>query len=174
MLGLKIVGCVFVIASTAGMGFYFTCILKSRLEELKELKKIVVLLRGNIRYANTPLPEALQSLSFRHHGCFQLFLQWVSEQMEQMEGVTIADIWRQGVDMKLKGCSLNKKDREALIGFGANLGYLDKDMQLGTIDLYIATLEAEIEEASKTVREKTYLYNSLGLMAGIFITIILL
>ena len=91
-----------------------------------------------------------------------------------MEGKTIADIWKEGVEQKLSGLALSKQDKEALIHFGSNLGYLDKDMQLSTIDLYIATLETEIEEATKTVKEKSYLYNSLGIMAGLFVTIILI
>ena len=174
MLTMKIIGCVLVIASSTGLGFYCSCVLKARIQELVELKKILMLLRGDIRYANTPLAEALFSISLRHQGEFRPFLRWVSEQLEQMQGKTIADIWKDGVEHKLKGVSLNKKDKEALIGFGTNLGYLDKDMQLATIDLYVATLETEIEESSRTVKEKTYLYNSLGVMAGIFLTIVLI
>jgi len=173
MLILKIVGCVLVITSSAGMGFYFSCVLRARIEELGELKKIMLLLRGNIRYANTPLSEALAGIAARHNGAFRPFLQWVCEQMDQMHGITIAEIWKEGVEHHLKDSSLSKLDKEGLIGFGNNLGYLDKDMQLSTIDLYVAGLETEIEEAVRTVREKTYLYNSLGVMAGIFITIVL-
>lgn len=174
MYVIKIIGCILVITSSAGIGLYFSCVLKERIEELTELKKILILLRGNIRYANTPLAEALYSISIRHNGEFKSFLSWVSEQMEKMQGETIADIWKRGVEQKLKGLSLTKKDKESLIGFGNNLGYLDKDMQLGTIDMYVATLETEIEEASRTVKEKTYLYNSLGVMAGIFLTIVMI
>lgn len=173
MLIVKLVGCVLVILSSAGIGFYFSCQLKARIEELLELKKILMLLRGNIRYASTPLAEALESISLRHHGELKDFLQYVSSQMEQMQGKTISDIWKDGVEKKIKGLSLTKTDKEALIGFGNNLGYLDKEMQLSTIDLYVATIETEIEEATRTVKEKTYLYNSLGLMAGIFLTILL-
>lgn len=174
MLTIKIIGCVMVIASCGGIGFYFSCVLKARIEELIELKKILMLLRGDIRYANTPLAEALYSISVRHQGEFQPFFRWVSEQLDQMQGKTMAEIWKDGVEHKLTTISLGKKDKEAFMGFGTNLGYLDKDMQLATIDLYVATLETEIEEATRTVKEKTYLYNSLGVMAGIFLTIILI
>ena len=174
MLTLKIIGCILVIGSCSGIGYYFSCELKARMEELVQLKKILMLLRGDIRYANTPLAEALNSISVRHNGDFQIFLRWVSEQLEQMQGKTLADIWKAGVEHKLKGVSLTKKDKESLIGFGTNLGYLDKDMQLSTIDLYVATIETEIEEGMRTLKEKTYLYNSLGVMGGIFITIVLI
>ena len=46
-------------------------------------------------------------------------------------------------------------------------------MQMNTLDLYITQLEAEIIELTGNLKEKTYLYNTLGLMAGIFISIVL-
>lgn len=174
MLMLKLLGCGLILASSAGIGVYFSSQLRARIEELMELKKILMLLRGNIRYACTPLAEALHSISLKYSGEFREFLDYVCSQMNQMEGKTIADIWKEGVEQKLSGLALSKQDKEALIHFGSNLGYLDKDMQLSTIDLYIATLETEIEEATKTVKEKSYLYNSLGIMAGLFVTIILI
>ena len=174
MLVLKVVGCVLVIISCSGMGLYFSECLKTRIEELVELKKIIVLLRGNIRYANTPLSEALHSIAMRNQGDFSSFLQWVSSQMEEMSGNTMAEIWELGVKKYLKNTALSKMDCEELIQFGKSLGYLDKEMQLGTIDLYIASLETEIEESLKCSRQKIYLYNSLGVMGGIFITIILI
>ena len=174
MLIMKIIGCICVISSSAGMGLYFSAVLKSRIDELKELKKIILLLRGNIRYTNTPLPEAMESISKRYDGCYSTFLSIVTEQLQNLSGATLADIWRTAADKGLKGFSLSKLDKESLLNFGSNLGYLDKDMQLGTIDLYIAQLETEIEEASRTAKEKSYLYKSLGILGGIFISIIML
>lgn len=174
MLTFKLIGCGLVILSSAGIGIYFSVQLKARIEELIELKKILLLLRGNIRYASTPLTEALYSISLRHTGELRAFLDYVCEQMEQMRGKTIDQIWKEGVELTLKSLALNKQDKQDLISFGTNLGYLDKEMQLSSIDYYVATLETEIEEASKTSKEKSYLYNSLGLMAGIFVTIVLI
>ena len=75
---------------------------------------------------------------------------------------------------ELHDTSLSKRDKYQLIQFGENLGYLDKEMQMNTLDLFLAQMEEEIYELSKTVKEKTYLYNSLGIMAGIFISIIMI
>ena len=57
---------------------------------------------------------------------------------------------------------------------GENLGYLDKEMQLNTIDLYITQIQGELDDAVDSVKEKVRLYNMLGVMAGIFITIVLI
>lgn len=69
--------------------------------------------------------------------------------------------------------SLTKKDKYQMIKFGEHLGYLDKEMQLNTLDLYLVQLDEELRGLTSNVKEKTYLYNSLGIMAGIFISIVL-
>jgi stage III sporulation protein AB len=47
-------------------------------------------------------------------------------------------------------------------------------MQMNTFELYLTQLEDELAELSKTVKERAYLYNSLGIMAGVFISIIMI
>lgn len=174
MVVIKIIGCVLILSSCSGMGWYFSSELRTRIKDLKELKKLIYLLKGDIRYANTPLPEAVQALSIRHGGKYKSFLTYISNKLLELSGVTFYEIWKEAVNKKLDKTSLNKKDIQGLIQLGETLGYLDKDMQMNTLELYISGLEEEIEELSKNVKEKSYLYNSLGVMGGIFITIIMI
>jgi len=92
----------------------------------------------------------------------------------ELSGQTFTEIWKTGVEKELVNTSLSKKDRAALISFGENLGYLDKEMQMNTFELYLSQLEEEIAELSAAVKERSYLYNSLGIMAGVFISIIMI
>jgi stage III sporulation protein AB len=174
MIIIKLIGCILIITSSAGMGWYFSSELRNRIQDLKELKKIVILLRGDIRYANTPLPEAVQALASRHDGKYKLFLSEITDRLNELGGVSFCTIWKETIAKKLDHTSLSNKDLINLGQLGENLGYLDKDMQINTLDLYISQLEEEIKELSRNVKEKTYLYNSLGVMGGIFITIIML
>ena len=171
---LKIIGCILVIASSTGIGFFFSTEMKNRIGDLKELRKLIGLLKGDIRYANTPLPEAISVIARRYKGCYHSFFQKTSTQLQELSGQTFSQIWKAAVDKELLDTSLSKKDKAQLISFGENLGYLDKDMQMNTFELYLAQLEDEIAELSKTVKERAYLYNSLGIMAGVFITIIMI
>ncbi len=156
------------------MGWYFSSELKNRIVDLRELKKIIFLLRGDIRYANTPLPEAVQALSLRHSGKYKAFLSIIAERLNELGGISFCTIWKEAVSKELNDTSLNKKDLAGLGQFGENLGYLDKDMQINTIDLYVSQIEEEIKDLSHNVKQKSYLYNSLGILGGIFITIIML
>jgi stage III sporulation protein AB len=171
---MKIIGCILVITSSTGIGFYFSSEIRSRIEDLKELKKLIGLLRGDIRYASTPLPEAINSIHRRHGGRFHSFFEYISTKLNELSGHTFSEVWKTAVEKELADTSLNKKDKYHLIQFGDNLGYLDKEMQINTIDLYISQLEEEIKDLSKTVKEKAYLYKTLGIMAGAFIIIIMI
>jgi len=171
---IKIVGCVLILSSSAGMGWYFSGELRGRIQDLKDLKRILSLLRGDIRYANTPLPEAVQALSVRHDGKYKVFFSKIAERLIELGGVSFSDIWKEAIAKELSNTSLNKKDLQTLTQFGENLGYLDKEMQLNTIDLYLSQIDEEIKDLSKNVKEKSYLYNSLGILGGIFITILML
>ncbi len=170
----KVVGCILIILSSTLMGFYFGNELKYRINDMRELRKLIVLLRGDIRYGSTPLPEAISSIARRHEGGFKGFFMKVSERLSEHSGETFSKVWKEAVEKELLGTSLNKKDKSQLIQFGENLGYLDKEMQMNTLDLFLEQMEEEIQELSKTAKEKTYLYNTLGIMAGIFISIIMI
>lgn len=174
MFIMKIIGCILVITSSTGMGFFFSNEMRCRIEDLKELRKLIGLLRGDIRYANTPLPEAISSITRRHNGNYHAFFKYISTKLNEMSGHTFSEIWKEAVHKELSSTSLSKKDKLHLIQFGENVGYLDKDMQMNTIDLFISQLEDEIKELSKTIKEKAYMFNTLGIMAGIFIIIILI
>lgn len=170
---MKIIGCVLVIASSAGIGFFFSSEMRCRIEDLKELKKLIGLLKGDIRYANTPLPEAVSAIARRHSGNFSAFFRFVSSALQELSGQTFSDIWKLAAEKELLSTSLTKKDKLQLVQFGENLGYLDKDMQMNTFELYLSQVEEEIADLTKSAKEKAYLYNSLGIMAGVFISIIM-
>ncbi|MDD3172442.1 MAG: stage III sporulation protein AB [Herbinix sp.] len=171
---MKAIGCILVIVSSTGMGFFFSNELRCRIENLKEFKKLIGLLRGDIRYANTPLPEAISSITRRHSGNFDAFFNHVNAKLHEFSGQTFSEVWKEAVQKEMADTSMSNKDKLHIIQFGETLGYLDKDMQMNTIDLFVSQLEDEIKDLSKTIKEKAYLYNTLGIMAGIFIIIIMI
>lgn len=173
--GMKIVGALMVILSCTGIGLYFSMMTKGRVVELKALKKEMYFLRGDITYGSTPLPEAIELLSRRnttsHLACFFFH---VALQLKKLEGRPFSEIWDEGINKNLEDSYLKEQDKEPLRRLGENLGFLDKDTQVKSIDLYIEILEQELEEAIRTEKEKTRLYNTLGVLSGVFLTVVLI
>lgn len=173
MLWMKIVGCILIMCSTSGMGYLYAGEVKRRQEDLKATRSVALLLRGDIRYAQTPLPEAFENVAKRHEGRLLEFLCEVAARLKERNGLSFAEIWGQA-ESYLSDTSLTKKDKLLLHQLGESLGYLDKEMQLNTIDLFLSQTEESIAELSKEMVTRMRLYRSIGIMAGIFVVIIIL
>ncbi|MDD5937021.1 MAG: stage III sporulation protein AB [Clostridiales bacterium] len=170
---IKITGCVLIISSSSGMGFLLANDIRKRLEDLRSAKTIALLLRGDIRYAHTALPEALENVARRHDGRMSPFLKRVARELHKYNGLSFTEIWKQAMEEELKNTSLSKKDKVSLLQFGEQLGYLDKDMQINHIDWYIAQLDDDMKEITSEAKDKMRLYKSLGVLFGILVTILL-
>lgn len=172
-IAIKIIGSVLVVVSASGLGFYEAERWRKRLSLLETLRKMILLLKGEILYANSPLQEAFESVAVRSSGSFGEFFKQVSDRIGEQSGEIFFTMWKEEVDKLDQSLPVTSKDREQLKAFGEHLGYLDCDMQERTILLYLEQLEDTIAYLKEHVREKSRLYTSLGVMGGLFLMIIL-
>lgn len=170
---IKGIGALLILASAAGIGASYSNDLKGRCMELRMLKQMIYMLRGEIKYTKTPLPEAFASMAVRMKEPFGSFLEELAEQMANPGNRSFGELWQAQIKASLSGTRLKKEDKEQLGGLGEVLGYLDLEMQLSSIDLYLEQLELRIREAQETARTKQKLYQSLGVAGGIFLVILL-
>ncbi|MDO5293098.1 MAG: stage III sporulation protein AB [bacterium] len=171
---IKMIGVLLVIGSSTAIGLYFSTMTKGRVKDLKVLKKYIILLRGDIEYSSTPLPEAIEMLSRRSNDRFKEFFEKVASELRKLDGIPFTEIWDKGIRENMNEIFLTEPDKDLLRKLGDTLGFMDKDMQVKSIDLYLEQLELELAEAIKTEKEKTRLYNLLGVLCGIFITVVLI
>lgn len=171
---IRVLGVVVVLLASCGLGFRISYELFYRIEDLQQIKRVVVMLRGEIKYANAPLTEALSSIAFRVPVPWKDLLTEMTETMEACDGNTFASIFQTMQKKYLDGTSLLPDDRNRLTEFGANLGYLDKEMQIGSIDLYLEDLEGQIKEAGEKAEKNSKLYRIMGMAVGVLILLIIL
>lgn len=171
---MKVIGALLVIFSCTGIGLYFSAMTKGRVADLKALKKEIYLLRGDICYGSTPLPEAFEMLAQRSGNHFKCFFFNIALQLKKFDGLPFAQIWDKGIQENLSESFLNEQDKEQLHKLGDTLGFMDKDTQIKSIELYIEQLDQELTEAIQNQKEKTRLYNMLGVLCGLFLTVVLI
>lgn len=169
---LKLWGTLIIIASSTAIGYTLSMQLSDRLRELKQLLKMVSLLEREITYGVAALPEALQHVGDRIPEPFSDFLYAVAEKTRSPEGKTLAVIFEECVD-ELAQTSLKQKDKEGFIELGKYLGYLDVTMQKNMLQIYQKELEMAIAEAGESITTKKKLYQSLGIMCGLFLAVAL-
>lgn len=171
---LKLAGALMIIVSAGGIGISCSVDVKRYCMELRLLKQMLYMLRGEIKYTKTPLEEAFLAISVRMPEPFSLFLKRTAEEMENLDGRTFGELWRDQIQKGLAGTKLKREDREQLGVLGEILGYLDLEMQLSSIELYLEQLEIRIRDAQESLTGKQKLYQSLGVAGGIFLVILLL
>lgn len=171
---LKAAGAVLVVFSCAALGYSKSVGLSKRLRQLREIEKMVFLLLGEITYRREALPEALQRVAKKCGEPLAGFLQEVSDTAVLYQGERFSGIFREKVQKHMEGSGMVQKDMEEFAQLGECLGYLDITMQKDTAALYLEQLKKEIEGLSAELPGKQKLYQSMGVLGGMFLSIILL
>lgn len=171
---IKGIGVLLVMAASFGLGAETAQQLKERRRLLETLKRMISQLKGEILYSNLPLPMAFLRVGQRNGGpASQLFLA-VSRRIEETKGESFGEVWQAETEIFFQNGLLKEREQEELRAFGACLGYLDRDMQERTMNFYLEELEQGIETLKKEEPEKCRLFHGLGLLGGLFLTVIFL
>ncbi|MCI8667531.1 MAG: hypothetical protein HFG82_12855 [Dorea sp.] len=171
---MKIIGGVLVIAATSMWGHAAAEREKNRYDQLQYLQKLLYLLRSEILYARSYLGEAFLQIGQRAKSPYQEWLLKLCMQMEEKREGAFAGMWEESIYDFLKDSGLPKKELLRLAAFGSQLGSADAEMQVKTLDLYLEELRLSMEELREEMRTKIRLCHCLGVMSGIFITVLLI
>lgn len=171
---LKMAGAVMIFVACCGMGFGKSMEYKKRIRDLLRLKKLLLMLRGEIKYARTPLSEAFSTIGRKMENVLGEFLLKVSQQMDAQQGETFLQIWERNLEEVLAKSALLKEDRQQLKRLGNQLGYLDREMQISTIDFQVEQLETLVSKLEEEQGKRSRVCNCMGVFAGVMLNLILL
>lgn len=170
----SILGATLILLSSSLMGFYYSKSYTRRTNDLCTFKKALILLKGEINYSLSPLPEALEDVGSRFNNEIGEFYKSVSDELKLNSGETLTQVWKKKAEEILKKTYLNSVDIKNIIIFSENIGYLDKETQNNHINLLIEQINEEIKTSTQNDHKYNKLYRSLGVLAGIFIIVILI
>lgn len=170
---LKIAGSILVTVSCGALGFWKAGQWKDHLKMMEQLRKMIILLKGEIIYAHCPLGEAFAHVAKKTEGILADLFQAVAGRIELQQGEEFFSIWRQEIESFKKDLLLTERELQEMTQFGEHLGYLDLEMQEHTIALYLEQLELCISFYREHESEQNRLYTSLGVMGGLFLSIMM-
>jgi stage III sporulation protein AB len=170
---VKIFGIILILLSGSGIGFKASDNLVKQNKQLKKLNEMLVILRGEIKYNYSIMPQAFRNVSRRVEHPFSEFLINVADNLDKYEGKSVAEVWEMGINNNLESSLLSKKHLEKLKDLGKTLGFLDMNMQLSYIDILTGELSKDIEENTIKMKENCKLYRALGIMGGILTVLII-
>ena len=98
----------------------------------------------------------------------------MSRKMERRQDRMLSVIWKTGVRDALKNSRIQKRDLLRLEELGTQLGDADLEAQIRSLDRYLEELKHSMEEIREGMKIKIRLCQCLGVMGGIFVTILLI
>ena len=170
---LKLAGSILVITVSVLYGWQVRRELQEHVEQLVAMKEMFLMLWGEISYTRTPLKEAFLQIAAQGKEPFSSFLLKAAEELEENES-SMGCFWNRLVEQESNKFLFNEEERGLLQRAGENFGYLDGQMQLKNLELYMEQAEVLIRKAQKELKDKQKVSSVLSLMCGLFLVILLL
>ncbi|MDO4274449.1 MAG: stage III sporulation protein AB [Eubacteriales bacterium] len=169
---LKMTGLILIMTAGAGLGFCSSFALTRRERAMGMLLRMVIYLKGEIRYGNASLHDAFGGAARKLPGEYAAFMKAVAGEMRNNTGQPFGEIFRNCAVQYLDGIGLTEEEREKFFSLGEHLGYLDLDMQMKQLELYEQELERSIQELKTEMPAKKKVYQSLGILGGILLAVL--
>ena len=170
---LKLFGTILVIAACTGIGFNKSLEIADHEEMIKQIRHMVILLKGEIRYGNSSLFLIFHNIMGKTTGVLYEFLNTLTREMKLWDGCMFSQMFEKCAKKENLGKYLTDEEYRRFLEFGKQLGGTDRETQIAQIDLYVLDLDRHMEELYYETREKKKLCRSMGVAGGIFLTLIL-
>lgn len=171
---IKGLGIVIIIAASTILGFCYGEKFKRRLKELKELQRGVYVLKSEINFTHSLLPDALYKVYEKCEGPVgEVFLK-ASELMNSNEEKDVYSCFIQGVKEKKSELSLTQGDIEIFLDFTKSLGEMDIEGHNDMLALTLENLGKAVQDAEHNMDKNVKMYRYLGFSFGAMVGIILI
>ena len=177
MFALKIIGAVCITGATTLYARGLVKELSCRIATLKAIKQSFMTLKGELRYGVETLPSAFMHVGERcSYGqeTVRDFFWNIGNRLKTENGSILKEVWEEEAKRLAASTHLNGNECDSLIAIADSLGYLDLTQQTNNIELYLQSVDDSIEALSGKYEQNSRMYMSLGVMAGLFLTIILI
>lgn len=171
---VKAAGMLLMILGSVGIGLSLDFSMNTRAEVLRSLLRMTALLKGEISFGASSLPEAFAQIQRRLAMPVSGFLEFLAKETEQAEGESFHIIFKKGMERYLKGCHLTREDLENLEALGMQLGFLDQRNQIHQLELYEQETERTLRVLLEEMPARKKVCRTLGVLGGLFLAIVLL
>lgn len=170
---IRIAGGGMIVLGSLGLGLWYRGQFGERIRALRDLEHILELLASEIRYGRDTLPECCGHVARNLSAPFsQAFLK-VGHRMEENEGLSFGQVFREEMAGALASLPLQEADREHFLGFASQTGFSDSQMQLRAITQSCELLQETRERLEEEHEGKCRMAVGLGAMGGLLLLLVL-
>lgn len=153
---------------SAGIGLLISKMYENRVNELKEFKNILNIIKTKIKFTYEPLGEIFKEISKDNSTRIERIFGKMSTQLQYCP---VNDVWTSCIQEA--DISINQEDKNILKKMGKLLGQTDVEGQLSEIEVTEKFLDMQIEKAEEERKKNQKMYKMLGVVLGLVFVIIL-
>jgi len=170
MLWFKWTGIILIGTGLACIGFWMAHRLDRRLEEYRQLQKVLMMLTSRMRIGE-PMELALESCILAGAGAWEEYLSRIAHRLEQREPLSV--VWTEELQRAKKNLHLEKEDYQMLNTLGSNLQGARLENCLGLISQMQDYFYGQQKMLEQVICEQGRMYRSIGVLAGILVMVVL-
>ena len=111
-----------ILLSGAGLGFNKSRELGNRKKHLEMLMRMIILLKGEIRYGNTSLYDAFTGAAGKLEGKYREFFLNTAEEIKKKKGKPFGEIFRSCARESLDDQNFTREEKEKIFSLGERRG----------------------------------------------------
>jgi stage III sporulation protein AB len=155
------------------IGFQLARRVAERPRQIRQLRAALALLETEIRYGSCPLDEACEGIGERQRGPVGRLFKVFADRLRAGDGASTAECLEQAVKEVWRETVLGTAEKQILLRLGHALGASDRTDQLQHLALAKTTLDAEEAAARDEQARVEKMYQTMGILAGALIVILL-
>lgn len=159
----------FIVLSAGSVGFGMACSVKKKIGILRQMVRALQLLRNEIAFCGTPLPQAFALMAASCEGLLGQQFEAIAKTMDKHPWMTAAEAMRQSKSV-IQDLTVESLLNELTEG----LGKYDLEAQLQAISFAKNRTDTLLLQAEQEQNSKSKLYETLGICAGLSIAILLI
>lgn len=168
---LKLIGAGILIFSSGMAGMTVARGYAQRPRQLRFLQHALQMLETEIIYGLTPLPRALERVAQRCDRSIAPIFTKARLNLMDGSGSSVGEAWHKGLVEVYLEMALSKGDQGILEALGASLGLSDKEDQQKHLKLAVEQLKQETVKAEEAAKKNVKLWNYLGFLGGLALTV---
>lgn len=154
------------------MGNYFAANLNRRVRTLKAVSYMLDEIEMLLKYRSATVYEIIETLNNDKRFSELGFISDISDKCRNTD-IPFSDVWCSCISKRTE-IFLKKEDKDFICSIGQDLGTSNTETQLNTIQIKKGELSAFLKNAEEDLLKKAKLYRSIGILAGAFISIMIL
>lgn len=169
---LKLAGILLIVTGAGGFGRYFGFYLKMHLEQLTEFREIFAQMDAEREYLRLPYAQLMRKTAKGKKGMLSEMLCEIADAMEKNQEADAGTLWAFAFQKRKKEMLLNEEERDLMLALARSLMLEGNHSQVAK--LYFVQLDDAILKAMEEKKEKQKLYGTVGVLGGVFLSILLL